>query len=785
MTNNDNDVAGFIVTPTTGLTTNESGATANFTVALTSKPTRNVNIGLSSSNVNEGVPSTKLLIFTPTNWNAPQQVVVTGVDDSVVDGSIAYTIVTAAAISGDPRYNNQNPADVSVTNADNDASGITVTPVSGLITSEAGGSATFTVVLGSQPSANVVIGLSSSNTAEGTVSPASLTFTSANWNTPQRVTVKGVDDKIVDGNKAYTIVTAPAVSTDTRFNNLNPADVSVVNNDNDVAGITVNPVSGLITTEKAGTASFTIVLTSQPTAAVSIALSSSDTTEGTVSPASVTFTSANWSTAQRVTVTGVNDAFVDGNKKYTIVTAPATSTDPVYNTRNAADVSVENRDDEAINFSPASLNLNESVGNAVFTVLLGGSPETGYPVTVAYTTVDKTAFAGADFTAVSGSLTFAPGETSKTISVPITNDALGEDNETFNVKMTTATNGVLGSSALATGTILANDKVYFGSTTTTVNENVRNATITVKLNGVNTTQSTSVNYATANDTALAGSDYTTTSGTLTFAVGETTKTISVPIINDNLGEPNEQFKINLTAPVNGALGTPASTTVIITTNDPIMFSSNTYSVHENAGNAVFTLKLTGGALAQAVTVGFATSDGTALAGSDYTATTGTVTFNPGETTKTFTVPIREDTLAEPAENFRITLSNPTNGVLGNPNFTTVTILANDTIGFQYSTYTVVEYEPLGVVTVVLNAPSADTVTVNYATSNGTATAGSDYTAASGTLTFAPGETSKSFSVAIIDDSIAETSETINLTLSSATKAALGQATAVLTIVDNE
>ena len=157
---------------------------------------------------------------------------------------------------------------------------------------------------------------------------------------------------------------------------------------------------------------------------------------------------------------------------YTVVTAPVTSTDPVYNTRNAADVSVENRDDEAINFLPASLNLNESVGNAVFTVLLGGSPETVYPVTVAYTTVDKTAFAGAHFTAVSGSLTFAPGETSKTISVLITNDALGEDNETFNVKLTTPTNGVLGSSALATGTILANDKVYFGSTSTTVYENV-------------------------------------------------------------------------------------------------------------------------------------------------------------------------------------------------------------------------------------------------------------------------------------------------------------------------
>ncbi len=103
-------------------------------------------------------------------------------------------------------------------------------------------------------------------------------------------------------------------------------------------------------------------------------------------------------------------------------------------------------------------------------MLLSGSPETGYPVTVAYTTVDKTAFAGADYTATSGSLTFAPGETSKTITVPITNDALGEDGETFQVKLTTATNGVLGSSSIATVTILPNDKFMLGATTTTVTE---------------------------------------------------------------------------------------------------------------------------------------------------------------------------------------------------------------------------------------------------------------------------------------------------------------------------
>src|SRR2546426_418755 len=138
-----------------------------------------------------------------------------------------------------------NAADVAVTNTDNDTAGITVNPTSGLTTTEAGGTATFTVVLNSQPTANVSIELSSSDLTEGTVAPASLTFTTANWNVAETVTVTGVDDLVQDGNIAYSIVTAPAVSTDGNYNNRNASDVSVTNTDDDLAGITVNPTSGL------------------------------------------------------------------------------------------------------------------------------------------------------------------------------------------------------------------------------------------------------------------------------------------------------------------------------------------------------------------------------------------------------------------------------------------------------------------------------------------------------------------------------------------------------------
>src|SRR5690606_8741156 len=110
-------------------------------------------------------------------------VTVTGQNDDIDDGDIAYTIVTAPATSTDANYSGLNPADVSVTNTDNDTAGITVTPTSGLVTSEAGATATFTVVLNTQPTANVTIGVSSSDTTEGTVSPAALTFTTANWST--------------------------------------------------------------------------------------------------------------------------------------------------------------------------------------------------------------------------------------------------------------------------------------------------------------------------------------------------------------------------------------------------------------------------------------------------------------------------------------------------------------------------------------------------------------------------------------------------------------------------
>ena len=376
--------AGVIVTPngggggggTSGLQTTEAGSAAVFTMVLGGAPTANVTINLASSNTSEAVVAPTSVTFTAGNWNLPQTIAVTGVDDSVDDGDVTYSVITSNAISADAIYNNMPVSDVVATNLDNDTAAITINSAGGLTTTEAGGTASYSVVLTTQPTANVTLNLLSDNIAEGSVAPASILFTAANWNTARTVTLTGVDDSIVDGNIAYRITTSIS-SADVKYSVLSVPVVNAINIDNDVAGITVSPISGLTTTEAGGAASFSIRLDSLPTASVTIGLSSSKVNEGTIAPGSLVFTVANWSIAQTVTITGVDDTVADGNVAYIIVTAPAVSNDLSYSNRNAVDVSVTNSDNDQANIlvgSAAGLATSEAGVSATFTLVLTTAP---------------------------------------------------------------------------------------------------------------------------------------------------------------------------------------------------------------------------------------------------------------------------------------------------------------------------------------------------------------------------------------------------------------------------
>lgn len=225
---------GISVSAPSATATTEAGGTVSIQVSLLAPPTANVTVPVATSDLTEGTVSVGSLIFTPTNWNVPQAVTVTGVNDDVDDGNVAYSIVFGATNSTDTRYNGLDPADTSLTNTDNDTAGITIGAISGVTTSESGTSVTFTIQLNSQPTANVTVPLSSSDTTEGTVSQSQVAFTASNWNQPVTITVTGVDDTIFDGNIAYTVAIAATTSTDPLYNGVNPADFSITNLDNEV-----------------------------------------------------------------------------------------------------------------------------------------------------------------------------------------------------------------------------------------------------------------------------------------------------------------------------------------------------------------------------------------------------------------------------------------------------------------------------------------------------------------------------------------------------------------------
>ena len=228
---NDNDSPGIAVSPLNGVTT-EKGGSFNLTVMLQTQPTAVVTLTLVSTDTTEGIVSPASLIFTPGDWNVSRVVTVTGVDDDVDDDDQAYTIQIDNPTTSDPIYAAINPADAQVVNHDDDTADVLVSAISGN-TSESGVQATFTLVLTSQPVEAVTIPLASSDLTEGTVSPTSATFTFANWNMPQTITVTGVDDPDIDGRAAYSIQVGPASSSDQKYDGLDPADVAVANLDDD------------------------------------------------------------------------------------------------------------------------------------------------------------------------------------------------------------------------------------------------------------------------------------------------------------------------------------------------------------------------------------------------------------------------------------------------------------------------------------------------------------------------------------------------------------------------
>jgi hypothetical protein len=399
------------------------------------------------------------------------------------------------------------------------------------------------------------------------------------------------------------------------------------------------------------------------------------------------------------------------------------------------------------------------------------------PISVDYTTEDITATAGQDYEQTSGTLTFAENETEKTVTINILNDSILDTNEQFRVKLSNI-QGEADFDEFSQIPITIQDACF-----SFLNEPVfleSNIEVNVSISRTCDTQTAiTVNYSTSNGTATAGSDYTATSGTFTFAPNQVSKSFKVQILDDNILEQDEHINLVMD------LGSQEASNPRVALDNRIVIREN-YSVVNfqkrdddvlEGANFYTATVVRASNVNHPFSVDYETINDTAIAGQDYVATSGTLNFAAGELIKTIQIPMLNDTTFEEDEVFKINLLNATGegSISYSQNPTNIKIIDNDTIPkvkFLSDSFYTNEAAQFGQIGIIRTGDSSVAVSVNVATSNGTATAGSDYTATNETINFAVGETLKYVNIPLVNDGIAEGIEYFNVTLSSSTGAVI-------------
>ena len=401
-----------------------------------------------------------------------------------------------------------------------------------------------------------------------------------------------------------------------------------------------------------------------------------------------------------------------------------------------------------VNLTNAALAGEGSSGNVVDITL---SHAAKVDIDVDYAFSDGTAVNGVDYTGVGGTATIPAGSTF--VGVPATTITDGIDEaryETFTVTISnpTGTWSTLGSTATETINIVDVDG-GLSIDDVIVSEGAGNASVTVTLQGP-TAAAVTVDYSTADSSAMAGSDYSTASGRLTFAgIGDsltpTTQTFTVPITDDSTFEGSETFTISLSNVSGAAVLTDADAAITITDNDStptIDFNATSSSGAESTSSAALQVDLSS-ASASNVTVNYAVTGTATGGGTDYTLADGTLTINAGQYDwYDYHRVDCDDAITEGNETVIVTLSSPSGATLGSDTVHTYTITDNDgtpTIDFNATSSSGAESTSSAALQVDLSSASASNVTVNYAVTGTASGGGTDYTLADGTLTINAGQ----------------------------------------------
>ena len=560
----DNDTPGVTVTPMS-LTVGEGG-TGRYTVVLNTLPTGNVMVAISSNNPDVTV-SSSTLTFTAGNWNSAQTVTVSaGQDADAADDMATLTHNPSGA-----DYGSVGDADLAVTVTDDETAGVTVTPTS--LTISEGGSGMYTVKLNTQPSGDVTVTVNDpTDNSDVTAGPASLTFTAGNWNSTQTVTVSADED--ADSTQDRATVTHTVTGGD--YGSVTASGVSVTVTDNDTPGVTVTPPS--LTVGEGGTGRYTVRLNTQPSDNVMVAISSNNT-DVTVTPNSLTFTSSNWETEQTVDVTAAEDA--DAADDTANLTHRPSGGGYGSGQNKTFVVTVTDYDTARLDLSVTFLDVDEG-GQNTYTVKLDTQPTTTVTVTVSSGDTGAATVSGPTLI-----FTASNWNTAQTVTVRGVNDGDSTD-ETVTVTNTASGGEYAGVTETVTVTVDDDDTpgITFTPAARTIREGAT-GTYDVKLN---TAPTADVTVAISSDNA----DVTVNKSSLTFTTANyaTNQRVTVTVGQD---ADAADGTANLThRPSGGGYGTSQNKTfmVTVTDNDTARLDLSVTSLDvDEGGQKTYTVKL--------------------------------------------------------------------------------------------------------------------------------------------------------------------------------------------------
>jgi Calx-beta domain len=544
------------------------------------------------------------------------------------------------------------------------------------------------------------------------------------------------------------------------------------------------------TAQAAGSVTVTVTRSGDAASAASVDFATSDGTALAGTDYTTTTGTLSWAendtTAKTISVPVSRAALFSGSRSFNVVLTNPTGTDVTIGNPGSVVVSISGGatvEAGSVELSTDNYSITQTSGAMLVTVNRTGGAAGA--VSVAYATTNGTAVAGTDYTAASGVLEWADGDaSSKTFSVTLSAAQAFSGTKTFSVTLSDPRSGVSlgapgsavisvqGSKSSSAGTLQLPTSSYSVAQTA--------GALTVSVNRVGGSSGPlSVAYATSNGTAAAGTDYTATKGTLKWADGDTAaKTFSIAISNSNPFSGSRNFSVALSSPsTRAAIGSPGTATVTIngsatSPSGMLELSSSTYAAAQAAGALTVSVNRAGGT-SGAASVVYSTSNGTAVANTDYTAASGTLNWADSDSAaKTFTVRLSNASPFSGTRSFSVTLSSPSGSSLGNPSTASVAITgaataATGSLQLSASSLTVAQTAATATLTVNRTGGSSGSIGVNFATSNGSAVAGTDYTATSGTLQWADGDgASKSISIPISNATAFTGSKSFTLTLSS-------------------